>query len=229
MTKRRGFFTPEMGSWLREIRVNAELTQDEVAERMGTLGKGRSNQISALEMGRIQHPSFEHIVRYLLACGAPMGRFCDKFNTIGLLPVDPKSFDNLGLPVEVEQRLLARASGQVDKYQRRMRFPKKGRPVRPEGQQKAAGKYRDYQVQVKIIQRAVQELLAETGVDATEIQAYLDYARMVLSTVRKYRGNELDAKLDRISGYLDLHGLEAQIGERIRRLVVKRFAATNHA
>ena len=54
MVKRRGFFTPEMGSWLREIRVQAGLNQDEVAARMGVTGKGRSDELTADERGRTQ-------------------------------------------------------------------------------------------------------------------------------------------------------------------------------
>ena len=221
---------------MREIRVQAGLTQDEVAARMGLQGKGRKSVVSTLEAGLIPNPYFSTIVHYLLACGAPMGRFCDKFNTLGLLPVDPKSFEDTGFPAETKQHLLAKASGQVDKYQRRMRFPRKGKPMPPERQQKAGGKYRDYQVQVKIIQQAVRELLGRTSVAVTEEQAYLNYARMVLSILRKGVGphtdgsarrptpSELSDRLRRIEGYLELHGLDEGIGRRIASLAIRLFA-----
>jgi len=136
MAQRKGFFTPEMGFWLREIRVQARLTQDEVAARMGLQGKGRKSVVSTLEAGLVLNPYFSTIVYYLLACGAPMGRFCDKLNTLGLLPVEPASLEDSGFPVQTRQRLLGKASRQVDKYQRRMRFPRKGKPTPPEQQQK---------------------------------------------------------------------------------------------
>jgi len=46
-------FTPEMGTRLREIRLKVGLSQDAVAERMGLVGKGRSNFISAQLQGGI--------------------------------------------------------------------------------------------------------------------------------------------------------------------------------
>jgi transcriptional regulator with XRE-family HTH domain len=224
MAQRKGFFTPEMGSWLREMRAQARLTQDEVAARMGLQGKGRKSVVSTLEAGLVPNPYFSTIVHYLLACGATMGRFCDKFNTLGLLPVDPESFEDSGFPAQAKQRLLEKASRQVNKYQRRMRFPKKGKPVSPERQQKAAGKYRDYQVQVKVIQQAVAELLGRTSAAIVEVQAYLTYARTVLSALRKYQEPELSERLRRAEGYLELHGLDERIGRQIESLVVRVFA-----
>jgi transcriptional regulator with XRE-family HTH domain len=224
MAEDTGFFTPEMGSWLREIRTVAGLSQDEVAARMGRKGKGRSNLISALESGRKQHPYFETIVFYLLACGTPVGRFCDRFNTLGLLQVDPGTYEDTGFDANVKKQLRVQTASQVDKFQRRIRFPRRGRRLPPEEIKQRAANYLGYQIQVKTIQRAVKELLAKTRVGVTEEQAYLNYARMVLSALRKYQEPELSERLRRTEDYVALNGLDKGVGRRIASLVIRMFA-----
>ena len=95
MSGTKCLFTREMGSWLRELQEKAGLRQDDVASRMGMRGKGRSNQMSALEIGRIKHPYFETIIFYMLAFGTPVGRFCDRFNALGLVEVDSGILDRV--------------------------------------------------------------------------------------------------------------------------------------
>jgi transcriptional regulator with XRE-family HTH domain len=217
-------FTREMGSWLREFRAAAGLTQDEVATRLGLVGKGKRSKVSAIEAGRVANPGFMTIIGYLLACGTPVGRFCDRFNTLGLLLVDPATFEDTEFDVDVKKHLRAQTASQVDKFQRRIRFPRRGRRLPPEELKQRAEKYLDYQTQVKIVQQAVKELLARTRVGVTEEQAYLNYARMVLSALRKYQEPELSKRLRRIEGYLELHGLDEGIGRRIANLVIRMFA-----
>jgi transcriptional regulator with XRE-family HTH domain len=212
-----------MGSWLREIRTAAGLSQYEVAARMGRRGKGRSNLVSALESGRKQHPYFETIILYLLACGTPVSRFCDRFNMLGLLQVDPDTFENTEFDADVKKRLLAQTSSQADKFQRRIRFPRQGRRLSPEESKQRATHYLKYQTQVKTVQQAVEILLSRTNVPVTEVHAYLNYAREVLSALRKYEGPDLPEALRRASGNIEVNGLEPEIGRRIERLVVRIF------
>jgi transcriptional regulator with XRE-family HTH domain len=226
MVERRDFFTSEMGSWLRELREKVELSQDDVAARMGMHGKGRSNQISALETGRIKHPYFETIIFYMLACGTPVGRFCDRFNTLGLVRVDPGTFDDTGFDADVNKRLHAQTSSQVDKFQRRIRFPRRGRRLPPEELKRRATHYLEYQTQVKTVQQAVKVLLSRTNVPVTEVHAYLNYARMVLSALRKHEQPELLEALRRASGSIEVNGLDPDIGRRIERLVARTFRET---
>ena len=49
-------------------------------------------------------------------------------------------------------------------------------------------------------------------------------ARMVLSALRKYRAPELSERLRRMEGYLELHGLDEEIGRQIASLVIRAFA-----
>jgi transcriptional regulator with XRE-family HTH domain len=223
MAARKGFFTVEMGSWLREIRTQAGLTQDDVAARMGLSGKGRKSVVSNLEAGLVPNPYFSTIIFYMLACGTPVGRFCDRFNTLGLVQVDPGTFEDTEFDAEVKQRLRVQTSSQVDKFQRRIRFPRRGRRLPPEELKQRAEKYLFYQTQVKTVQQAVKVLLSRTNVPVTEIHAYLNYARVVLSAMRKHKEPDLPDALRRASGNIEVNGLDPDIGRRIEQLVVRIF------
>jgi len=57
-----------MGQRLKEIRVKAGLTQDEVAERMGLTGKLRRREIERLDLeiiGKIQAEVVSRFFRFL--------------------------------------------------------------------------------------------------------------------------------------------------------------------
>ena len=223
MSGTKCLFTREMGSWLREIRAAAGLTQDEVAARLGLVGKGKRSKVSAIEAGRVTNPGFMTIIGYLLACGTPVGRFCDRFNTLGLLQITPETFENTEFDADVKKRLRAQTSSQVDKFQRRIRFPRQGRRLPPEELKQRATHYLEYQTQVKTVQQAVKILLSHTSVPVTEVHAYLNYARVVLSALRKHEEPELAEALRRASGNIEVNGLDPDIGRGIERLVVRTF------
>jgi transcriptional regulator with XRE-family HTH domain len=62
-------FNKEIAHRLRQIRENAQLTQTEVALRMGNKGKSGHSFIVRLEKGEIKHPALETILNYLDAVG----------------------------------------------------------------------------------------------------------------------------------------------------------------
>ncbi|UCG42914.1 MAG: helix-turn-helix domain-containing protein, partial [candidate division WOR-3 bacterium] len=59
MTKEKDRFriTPELGQRLRELRLKAGLTQQQVAVLMGRKGKGGHSIVGRLEAGRVPSPS----------------------------------------------------------------------------------------------------------------------------------------------------------------------------
>jgi transcriptional regulator with XRE-family HTH domain len=63
-------FTKEMAKILRRLSKNANLTQKEVATRMGVKTKYGQGLIAQLEMGRVKNPSLQTIFDYLCACGS---------------------------------------------------------------------------------------------------------------------------------------------------------------
>jgi transcriptional regulator with XRE-family HTH domain len=61
--------TPTLGEYLKGWRVWAELSQSDLAARMGKIDVPR---ISEIENGRESLPSVGLIVRWMEACGAPL-------------------------------------------------------------------------------------------------------------------------------------------------------------
>ncbi|GEM_PF-4983313 len=76
-------FTPELGARLRQLRKDAGLNQDELAQRMGRKGKGSRSMICRLELGYYLHPTIGLIADYLKACKAG---FADIADLLGMEP-----------------------------------------------------------------------------------------------------------------------------------------------
>jgi transcriptional regulator with XRE-family HTH domain len=68
-------FTKEMAEKLRKIRVNARLTQKEVALRIGIKSKSGRSVIGQLESGLVKNPTLRTILDYLRACGSSWPEF----------------------------------------------------------------------------------------------------------------------------------------------------------
>jgi transcriptional regulator with XRE-family HTH domain len=68
-------FSKEVACRLRQLRKTAQLTQSEVAIRMGSKGKSGHSFIVRLENGKIKHPALETILNYLDAVGVSWGTF----------------------------------------------------------------------------------------------------------------------------------------------------------
>jgi transcriptional regulator with XRE-family HTH domain len=62
-------FTKDMAEKLRKIRETAQLTQPEVALRIGIKTKSGKSVISQLEKGMVKNPTLKTILDYLRACG----------------------------------------------------------------------------------------------------------------------------------------------------------------
>jgi transcriptional regulator with XRE-family HTH domain len=73
--------TEKMGARLRELRVKAGVTQQELAVLMGRQGKGNAFLISRFEGGHVPYPSFGFVADYLRACRASFTDIADLLNT----------------------------------------------------------------------------------------------------------------------------------------------------
>ena len=74
-------FSKEMGKRLAEIRETANLTQREVAKRMGVKSKFGRSFIARLENGLIENPSIRTLFDYLTACGASWTKFVSEIES----------------------------------------------------------------------------------------------------------------------------------------------------
>jgi transcriptional regulator with XRE-family HTH domain len=71
-----------MGKKLSEIRETANLTQKEVAQRIGIKSKFGRSFIARLENGLIENPSIRTLFNYLLVCGASWINFAKEVEVI---------------------------------------------------------------------------------------------------------------------------------------------------
>ncbi len=67
-----GEFTAEVVRRLKELRVQAGLTQTELAQRMGLKPGGGQQTVSRFELGKSGSPGFRFVLDYLRACGASL-------------------------------------------------------------------------------------------------------------------------------------------------------------
>jgi len=69
--------TPELGQRLRGLRLQAGITQQELAVLMGRQGKGNHRLVGMLELGKVPYPSLGFIADYLRACRASFAEIAD--------------------------------------------------------------------------------------------------------------------------------------------------------
>ena len=86
MAKQQNRFslTPELGRKLREFRVRAGLTQQELAGLMGRHGKGGHTIVGNLELARTRNPTIGLIADFLRACRAgfsELAPFLDRYTS----------------------------------------------------------------------------------------------------------------------------------------------------
>jgi transcriptional regulator with XRE-family HTH domain len=191
-----------MGAQLRKVREHSGLTQDEVAARMGLKGKGRRSHVARLERGENANPHARTLILYLKACGAPMGKLFDQFDTtIDFVPVEEKfnkAWDAAGLEIigvkpekraqvlaRVKAWILNKTTSETDKYQLKAVFPLRGKPVEPDEARRRTEKLAEYRIHENTIKRAVIEYLTTTKLPPVFYWCYTLYMRSVLGVVRK--------------------------------------------
>ncbi|MDH5185486.1 MAG: helix-turn-helix transcriptional regulator [candidate division WOR-3 bacterium] len=82
MLENKGSLTKEMIRLLKKQREKANLTQAEIAKRLGLSPKSGKMYISAFESGKKKNSSIETILKYLRACGASWTEFFKQLDAI---------------------------------------------------------------------------------------------------------------------------------------------------
>jgi transcriptional regulator with XRE-family HTH domain len=80
-------FTKEMADKLRKVRINARLSQRELALALSFKTKSGQSYIARLEKGLIKNPTIRILLDYLRTCGESWSEFfnppkadgCDRF------------------------------------------------------------------------------------------------------------------------------------------------------
>jgi len=92
-------FSKDIAHQLRQLRETAQLTQTEVALRMGVKGKFGHSFIVRLEKGKIKHPALETILNYLDAIGVSWVTFFKELSILRSKQNHAEIMSQVKLPV----------------------------------------------------------------------------------------------------------------------------------
>jgi transcriptional regulator with XRE-family HTH domain len=108
-------FTSEMGVRLRELRLKAGVTQQELAMLMGRQGKGCAYLVSRFECGHVPYPSFGFVADYLRACRASFADIADLLNAYTFQPtvIEQRGYKRVR---SLARKLSAKVAKAVERY-----------------------------------------------------------------------------------------------------------------
>jgi len=103
-------FNQEMAKLLKKFRIKSNLSQTEIAKRIGFVPKSGKIYISCLENGKIKNPSLGLVLRYLSSCGVAWSEFFKQLDAIDFRTRHEKMISLL--PIPPEQRKIQRDATQ---------------------------------------------------------------------------------------------------------------------
>jgi transcriptional regulator with XRE-family HTH domain len=191
MMIQRRFQASELGARLRKLRIRAQLTQDDVAERMGLVYSTRKMTVMLLETGRTANPTVGTLGRFLRACGARWSDVTDLLDSQEPVEIDARPLQDSEFDVRDRQRLESAVEKQVRKYELKLALPAGGKPLHPAKQAETVRKLRNYRMVATIVEQAVSELLKTRPVSTIEYPRLKMVAREALGLLwREARGSQ---------------------------------------
>jgi len=127
-------FTPELGERLRGLRLEAGLTQMELARAMGRVGKKAGNLVGRIERGDERYPSLGLVADFLRGCRAGFKDVLDILDLYTSLPTTQRQVFKKAL-ARVAAGVPEKWQSQVTKYDLRIDIPKSV-PVKTRAQAK---------------------------------------------------------------------------------------------
>jgi transcriptional regulator with XRE-family HTH domain len=236
----KSFFTAEMGAKLKEFRERANLTQTELAARMGMVYQSAKAYVSMLEQGKIPHPLLETVVLYIKASGAKTEEFFSQFDALSFINVEEKLknvWDSAGVTVagvkmskqaevlaSLESRAIHNAQLAGRRYQRNVANTESPGKTAPEVLAQRAAKMASYRMQVSVVELKVQEYLDGLGMPLLIRHGYQMFARSVFSVVRKTdEAQKREAKLAEKWTFVEEQGLDPEIAKRVQAIVIAEW------
>jgi transcriptional regulator with XRE-family HTH domain len=188
--------TLELGQRLRGLRLQAGITQQELAVLMGRQGKGNHRLVGMLELGKVPYPSLGFVADYLRACRASFVDIADLLEAYTSKPtvLEQRGYQRVRslagkLPPEVWDAV-RRYDDKVTRSSRR-----------PESEGKRLGRAEAY-ARSQDAQRRLDELVAEelakAGIESGAVAAFRLrlYARKLWGVLGapklKHKREELD-------------------------------------
>ena len=203
-------FTSELGERLRQLRLRAGVTQQELAALMGRQGSGNHRLVGMLERGKAPYPSLGFIADYLRACRASFSDILDLLNAYTLQPtvLEQRGYKRVR---SLAKKLSWSVAGAVEKYDRHVERAKlTTEPVR-----KRLARVRAYargQEAQRQLNRLVESEIAAAGLGSVSPAAvYLrTYARKLWRLVsRNEDEHRLKPKLEKLKRWATDVGIQS--------------------
>jgi len=221
-------FTREMGTRLRELRLKAGVTQQELAVLMGRQGKGCAYLVSRFECGHVPYPSFGFVADYLRACRASFADIADLLNAYTLQPtvIEQRGYQRVR---SLARKLSRNVSRAVLKYDRHVTLAKR----KPEPVRKRLAHARAYaraQEEQRRLNLLVEDELSSAGIGSAAAEAVWIrvYARKLYRLLSRSKDeHKLKPKLEEFNRWAAEIGLEPlpvleTLSARIRALASDR-------
>ena len=204
-------FTREMGTRLRELRLKAGVTQQELAVLMGRQGKGSAYLVSRFESGHVPYPSFGFVADYLRACRASFADIADLLEAYTSKPtvLEQRGYKRVQSLARKLSRQVKKAVVKYDHGVTRSR----SRPEDPRARLRHAKAYARAQEAQRRLNRLVEDELSSAGIGAASADAVRIrvYARKLWSVLNRTVGtdnDELKSKLEKLERWAAEVGLE---------------------
>jgi transcriptional regulator with XRE-family HTH domain len=220
--------TSEMGLRLRELRLKAGVTQQELAVLMGRQGKGNAFLISRFEHGHVPYPSFGFVADYLRACRASFGDISDLLYAYTGLPtvIEQRGYKRVQ---SVARKLSLRVARATVKYDLGVTTARaKPEPVRKRLMHALA--YARAQETQRRLESLVREELAKAGIESASADALRLrlYSRKLWRLLGRSKDEyKLKPKLENLERWtaevgIQSHPLFAALSARIRSAAAKQ-------
>jgi transcriptional regulator with XRE-family HTH domain len=203
-------FTREMGARLRELRLKAGVTQQELAVLMGRQGKGNAFLISRFENGHVPYPSFGFVADYLRACRASFADIADLLEAYTSQPtvIEQRGYKRVQ---SLARKLSWRVAKAVEKYDHGVTRAKL-KPVPPGKRLKNAQAYASTQEAQHRLSRLVEAELSAAGVKPASADAAWSrvYARKLWRLLSRSKDErKLKPRLEELDRWAAEVGIEA--------------------
>lgn len=221
----------EVGARLRQLRLQAGLTQTDVAVRMCRPGPSGKSYVCQIERGYMPGLTLNAVMDFLAACGASVTAIADIIDAYTKRPPIPEERTRkqvaeaaAGLPLLKQSR--------VEWYDR-FHKPKTGKRETPEEQhdrrvREAEGVARAIRWERRL-HRALNDVLNESHVGAKDpMAAHLgNYSRKVFGALRRTRKTRpvwRDKAMAKLDTWATQHGLPPEPFARMKQAVIVLFA-----
>jgi transcriptional regulator with XRE-family HTH domain len=198
-----------LGAKLRELRLNAGISQMKLAEMLGLNPAHGYKYILRLEKGLVPNPTLRTITGYLKACNAGWQDIADVLTQIDLTETGHTEPEKKPEPVIIAPYLPETAPG-----------TKQFAAVPPAINQTRLSKENFWQLVQKALDRTWSELRTLNLAPNTR-RALLTFVRSLCLTITRYPPRNLESELQRLLDLFILQGLDKNLLTRVQQICIE--------